>query len=50
MNKCKAFTLIELIIVVAIVGIVAAIVIPAINNGGTSTFAETLQRGGVPCQ
>lgn len=44
--KTKAFTLIELITVVAIIGIVAAIIIPTVNavRGKTAAKQTTYQR------
>lgn len=47
--KQKGFTLIELMIVVALIGIIAAVVLPMFS-GGTSTIAESFQRGGTICK
>lgn len=40
MNKMGAFTLIELMIVVAIIGILAAIVIPIATTGNTNVLVQ----------
>ncbi|PPD55537.1 MAG: hypothetical protein CTY12_00745 [Methylotenera sp.] len=49
MNRGKGVTLIELIIVMAIIGIIAAIGMPLLT-GGSSTIVENLQRGGTICK
>ncbi len=42
MNKAKAFTLMEILIVVVLLGVLAAIVIPAVANSTTSAKGSAL--------
>jgi len=42
MRKARAFTLVEILIVVVLLGVLAAIVIPAFANGGTLARESTL--------
>jgi prepilin-type N-terminal cleavage/methylation domain-containing protein len=42
MRNAKAFTLVEILIVVVLLGVLAAIVIPAVANCGTSARESTL--------
>lgn len=42
MRKAKAFTLVEILIVVVLLGVLAAIVIPAFGNGATLARESTL--------
>lgn len=42
MCRGRAFTLVEILVVVVLLGIVAAVVIPAVANSGTSARATTL--------
>ena len=42
MNKARAFTLVEILVVVVLLGILAAIVIPAVANSTTSAKASAL--------
>ena len=42
MKRARAFTLVEILIVVVILGVLAAIVIPAIANSGTTARRSTL--------
>jgi prepilin-type N-terminal cleavage/methylation domain-containing protein len=42
MKRARGFTLVEILIVVVLLGVLAAIVIPAIGNGATSARETTL--------
>ena len=42
MRRAKAFTLVEILIVVVLLGVLAAIVVPAIGNCGNSARASSL--------
>jgi prepilin-type N-terminal cleavage/methylation domain-containing protein len=42
MRRARGFTLVEILIVVVLLGVLAAIVIPAIGNGATSARETTL--------
>jgi len=42
MNRLRGFTLVEILIVVVLLGVLAAIVIPTIANSGTSARESTL--------
>ena len=42
MRKAKAFTLVEILIVVVLLGVLAAIVVPAIGSSGTSARETSL--------
>jgi general secretion pathway protein G len=44
MTRAKAFTLVEILIVVVLLGVLAAIVIPAFGNGATSARQSTLSQ------
>jgi prepilin-type N-terminal cleavage/methylation domain-containing protein len=51
MNRnSKGFTLIELMIVVTILGIIAAVIVPIVGEGFNSGISEMFQRGGTICK